>query len=62
MTESMNKRTYIMSLLAMIFLPATFLTGLFGVNLGDPRRPVERRIQCVLRDTGGHRTDDYLVA
>ncbi|GAA0485970.1 MULTISPECIES: zinc transporter ZntB [Tatumella] len=34
MTESMNKRTYIMSLLAMIFLPATFLTGLFGVNLG----------------------------
>lgn len=32
--ESMNRRTYFMSLLAMIFLPATFLTGLFGVNLG----------------------------
>ena len=34
MAESMNRRTYTMSLLAMIFLPATFLTGLFGVNLG----------------------------
>ena len=34
LTESMNRRTYIMSLLAMVFLPATFLTGLFGVNLG----------------------------
>lgn len=32
--ESMNRRTYIMSLMAMVFLPATFLTGLFGVNLG----------------------------
>lgn len=34
LAESMNRRTYIMSLLAMVFLPATFLTGLFGVNLG----------------------------
>lgn len=32
--ESMNRRTYTMSLMAMLFLPATFLTGLFGVNLG----------------------------
>lgn len=32
--EAMNRRTYIMSLLAMVFLPSTFLTGLFGVNLG----------------------------
>lgn len=32
--ESMNRRSYFMSLLAMVFLPATFLTGLFGVNLG----------------------------
>ncbi|CAK9884987.1 MAG: Zinc transport protein ZntB [Candidatus Erwinia impunctatus] len=32
--ESMNRRTYIMSLMAMVFLPTTFLTGLFGVNLG----------------------------
>ncbi len=30
----MNRRTYTMSLLAMLFLPTTFLTGLFGVNLG----------------------------
>jgi len=34
LAESMNSRTYTMSLMAMIFLPATFLTGLFGVNLG----------------------------
>ncbi|BAN96483.1 zinc transport protein ydaN [Plautia stali symbiont] len=34
LVESMNRRTYTMSLMAMIFLPATFLTGLFGVNLG----------------------------
>ena len=30
----MTRRTYIMSIMAMVFLPATFLTGLFGVNLG----------------------------
>lgn len=34
MAEAMNRRTYTMSLMAMIFLPTTFLTGLFGVNLG----------------------------
>lgn len=32
--ESINRRGYAMSLMAMIFLPSTFLTGLFGVNLG----------------------------
>jgi zinc transporter len=34
MADSLNRRTYTMSMLAMIFLPTTFLTGLFGVNLG----------------------------
>ncbi|MDC9592087.1 zinc transporter ZntB [Xenorhabdus sp. IM139775] len=34
MADAMNRRTYMMSLLAMVFLPTTFLTGLFGVNLG----------------------------
>ncbi|MEI9748049.1 zinc transporter ZntB [Moellerella wisconsensis] len=34
MTEMMNRRIYTMSMLAMVFLPTTFLTGLFGVNLG----------------------------
>lgn len=34
MADSLNRRTYTMSLLAMVFLPTTFLTGLFGVNLG----------------------------
>lgn len=32
--QTTNKRMYIMSLLAMLFLPLTFLTGLLGVNLG----------------------------
>ncbi|MBS1204567.1 MAG: zntB [Proteobacteria bacterium] len=34
MQESLMRRTYTMSLMAMVFLPSTFLTGLFGVNLG----------------------------
>ena len=34
MTEAMNRRTYIMSLFAMVFLPLSFCTGLLGVNLG----------------------------
>lgn len=33
MADAMNRRTYTMSLMAMVFLPTTFLTGLFGVNL-----------------------------
>ncbi|MDE9431905.1 zinc transporter ZntB [Xenorhabdus bovienii] len=34
MADAMNRRIYMMSLLTMVFLPTTFLTGLFGVNLG----------------------------
>ncbi len=34
MQESLARRTYTMSLMAMVFLPSTFLTGLFGVNPG----------------------------
>lgn len=34
MQESLTRRSYNMSLMAMVFLPSTFLTGLFGVNLG----------------------------
>lgn len=34
MQESLARRSYNMSLMAMVFLPSTFLTGLFGVNLG----------------------------
>ncbi|MGU0170985.1 CorA family divalent cation transporter [Escherichia coli] len=33
MQENLARRTYTMSLMAMVFLPSTFLTGLFGVNL-----------------------------
>ncbi|UBX30544.1 zinc transporter ZntB [Arsenophonus apicola] len=32
-SEATNKRIYTMSMLAIVFLPSTFLTGLFGVNL-----------------------------
>lgn len=34
MQESLSRRSYTMSLMAMVFLPSTFMTGLFGVNLG----------------------------
>ncbi|WP_042011929.1 zinc transporter ZntB [Aeromonas fluvialis] len=34
MTEATNSRAYQMSVMALLFLPASFLTGLFGINLG----------------------------
>ncbi|NDJ57807.1 zinc transporter ZntB [Enterobacteriaceae bacterium 4M9] len=34
MQESLTRRSYTMSVMAMIFLPSTLVTGLFGVNLG----------------------------
>lgn len=33
-SEQLNKRLYLLSLITIIFLPLSFLTGLFGVNLG----------------------------
>ncbi len=33
LTESMNKRIYLMTLFTLIFMPITFLTSLLGVNL-----------------------------
>ncbi|MGO1617198.1 MAG: zinc transporter ZntB [Oceanisphaera sp.] len=33
MTEATNRRAYQMSVMALLFLPASFLTGLFGINL-----------------------------
>ncbi|KEP73458.1 hypothetical protein HR12_09565, partial [Microbacterium sp. SUBG005] len=39
MQESLARRTYTMSLMAMVFLPSTFLTGLFWRKpRRDPRR------------------------
>lgn len=32
--EKMNRNTYLFSVIAAIFLPTSFLTGLFGVNIG----------------------------
>lgn len=34
MAEATNRRAYQMSIMALLFLPASFLTGLFGINLG----------------------------
>jgi zinc transporter len=34
MTEQLNGRLYVLSLVTAIFLPLSFLTGLFGINLG----------------------------
>ncbi|WP_127958322.1 zinc transporter ZntB [Serratia microhaemolytica] len=51
MADAMNRRTYTMSIMAMIFLPTTFLTGLFGVNLGGipgNASPVAFATFCVL--------------
>lgn len=33
LTDSMNKRIYAMSIITIIFMPATLITGLFGINL-----------------------------
>jgi len=34
LSDQLNKRIYLLSLIAAIFLPLTFLTGLFGTNIG----------------------------
>ena len=32
--EDQSKRTYALSMIAGLFLPATFITGVFGMNVG----------------------------
>lgn len=34
LADSMNKRIYVMSIVTVVFMPATLVTGLFGINLG----------------------------
>ncbi len=34
LSEKLNRNTYVLSLIAAIFLPLGFLTGLFGMNIG----------------------------
>jgi len=34
LAEQMNARMYVLSVVAVVFLPLGFLTGLVGVNLG----------------------------
>lgn len=48
MAEATNRRAYQMSVMALLFLPASFLTGLFGINLGDPRGRESDRLLGVL--------------
>ena len=32
--EAMNQKMYILAIVAVIFMPLSFLTGLFGINVG----------------------------
>jgi zinc transporter len=34
LSEDLNKKMYILSIISAIFLPLTFLTGLLGINVG----------------------------
>lgn len=34
MSEQMNRKMYVLSIISAIFLPLTFLTGLLGINIG----------------------------
>lgn len=34
LSEQLNKRMYVLSIISVIFLPLTFLTGLLGINVG----------------------------
>lgn len=34
LSEQMNKKMYVLSIISVIFLPLTFLTGLLGINIG----------------------------
>lgn len=34
LSDQMNKKMYILSIISAIFLPLTFLTGLLGINIG----------------------------
>ena len=34
LSEQLNQRTYVLSVVAAIFLPLGFLTGLLGINVG----------------------------
>ena len=34
LSDQMNKKMYVLSIISAIFLPLTFLTGLLGINIG----------------------------
>lgn len=48
--EKMNQNTYLFSVIAAIFLPTSFLTGLLGVNVGGipgTESPVAFALFCI---------------
>jgi zinc transporter len=50
LSEQMNKRMYVLSLVATIFMPLGFLTGLLGVNLGGfPEQRAGGDFPCSVR-------------
>lgn len=57
-SDSMNRRTYIFTVVAAIFLPLGFITGLLGVNVGgvpgvdDPGAFLQLVIACTLIGVG----------
>ena len=57
-SDSMNRRTYIFTVVAAIFLPLGFITGLLGVNVGgvpgvdDPSAFLQLVIACTLIGIG----------
>lgn len=57
-SDSMNRRTYIFTVVAAIFLPLGFITGLLGVNVGgvpgvdDPSAFLQLVIACTLIGMG----------
>ena len=49
--DRLNKNTYILSVIAAIFLPLGFLTGLLGVNIGGipgVNSPIAFAVFCLL--------------
>jgi hypothetical protein len=53
MAEATNRRAYQMSVMALLFLPASFLTGLFGINLGGIPGAESDRLLGLLRLPAG---------
>lgn len=47
-TERVNKNMYVLSVIASVFLPLTFMTGLFGMNVGGIPGNVYENAFCII--------------